>query len=71
MPVPDYQAVMRPWLELVSDGKDHEDVKSIGKRIILIDGLHLAGLLMDNEVGVVTDATYRLVRVDPGFFEPG
>jgi restriction system protein len=48
-----------------------EYVKSIGKRIILIDGVHLADLLMDNEVGVVTDATYRLVRVDPGFFEPG
>ena len=48
-----------------------EYVKSIGKRIILIDGFQLAELLMDNEVGVVTEATYRLVRVDPGFFEPG
>jgi restriction system protein len=52
-----------------ADARDY--VKSIGKRIILIDGFQLADLLMDNEVGVVTEATYRLVRVDPGFFEPG
>lgn len=52
-----------------ADARDY--VKSIGKRIILIDGFQLAELLMDNEVGVVTEATYRLVRVDPGFFEPG
>jgi restriction system protein len=45
-------------------------VRSIGKRIVLIDGVELAELLMDNEVGVVTEASYRLVRVDQGFFEP-
>jgi restriction system protein len=45
-------------------------VQSIGKRIVLVDGNHLAELLMDNEIGVVTEATYRLVRVDVGFFEP-
>lgn len=45
-------------------------VQGIGKRIVLIDGLNLAELLIDNEVGVVTEATYRLVRVDLGFFEP-
>ena len=47
-----------------------EYVKSIGKRIILIDGSQLADFLIENEVGVVTEATYRLVRVDQGFFEP-
>jgi restriction system protein len=47
-----------------------EYVKSIGKRIILVDGYQLGDLLIDNEVGVITEATYRLVRVDPGFFEP-
>lgn len=47
-----------------------EYVRSIGKRIVLIDGTDLAELLIDNEVGVITEATYRLVRVDPGFFEP-
>lgn len=47
-----------------------EYVRSIGKRIILIDGSQLTDLLMDNEIGVVTEATYRLMRVDPGFFEP-
>ena len=47
-----------------------EFVRSIGKRIVLVDGPQLADLLIDNEIGVVTDAVYRLVRVDLGFFEP-
>lgn len=47
-----------------------EFARTIGKRIILIDGAQLADLLIDNEVGVVTEATYRVVRVDPGFFGP-
>lgn len=45
-------------------------VQSIGKRIVLIDGGMLAELMIENEVGVVTESTYRLVRVDQGFFEP-
>lgn len=44
--------------------------QSIGKRIVLIDGVMLAELMIDNEVGVITESTYRLVRVDQGFFEP-
>ncbi len=44
--------------------------QSIGKRIVLIDGGMLAELMIDNEVGVITESTYRLVRVDQGFFEP-
>ncbi|MGK2849467.1 MAG: restriction endonuclease [Candidatus Limnocylindrales bacterium] len=44
--------------------------QSIGKRIVLIDGVLLAELMIDNEVGVITESTYRLVRVDQGFFEP-
>jgi restriction system protein len=47
-----------------------EFARSIGKRIVLVDGPQLAELLIDNEVGVITEATFRLVRVDPGFFEP-
>lgn len=47
-----------------------EYVRSIGKRIVLVDGPQLADLLIDNEVGVITEAEFRLVRVDPGFFEP-
>lgn len=45
-------------------------IQSIGKRIVLIDGSMLTELMIDNEVGVVTESTYRLVRVDQGFFEP-
>lgn len=47
-----------------------EYVRSIGKRIVLVDGVQLADLLIDNEVGVLTEASYKLVRVDPGFFDP-
>ena len=51
-------------------GDAREYAQSIGKRIVLVDGAQLAELLIDNEVGVITEATYRLVRVDPGFFGP-
>lgn len=51
-----------------SDAREY--VRSIGKRIVLIDGPQLADLLIDNEVGVITESVFRLVRVDPGFFEP-
>jgi restriction system protein len=51
-----------------ADARDY--VRSIGKRIVLVDGIQLADLLIDNEVGVLTEASYKLVRVDPGFFDP-
>lgn len=51
-----------------ADARDY--VRSIGKRIVLVDGVQLADLLIDNEVGVVTEASYKLVRVDQGFFDP-
>ncbi len=51
-----------------SDAREY--ARSIGKRIVLVDGAQLTDLLIDNEVGVVAEATFRLVRVDPGFFEP-
>ena len=45
-------------------------VKGIGKRIVLIDGPTLAGLMIDYGIGVSTVATYTLRRVDSDFFEP-
>jgi restriction system protein len=51
-----------------SDAREY--ARSIGKRIVLVDGPQLADLLIDNEVGVITESVFRLVRVDPGFFEP-
>ena len=51
-----------------ADAKDF--TRSIGRRIVLIDGAMLAELMIDNEVGVIVESTYRLVRVDQGFFEP-
>jgi restriction system protein len=44
-------------------------VRAIGKRIILVDGAQLAELLIDAELGVATETTYRLVRIEPGFFD--
>lgn len=51
-----------------ADAKDF--TRSIGRRIVLIDGAMLTELMIDNEVGVIVESTYRLVRVDQGFFEP-
>lgn len=44
-------------------------VREIGKRIVLIDGLELAGLMIDNGVGVTTVATYAVRAVDLDYFE--
>lgn len=49
----------------------HAYAKSISKRIVLVDGQQLAELMIDVELGVAIESTYRLVRVDPTFFEAG
>ena len=45
-----------------------EYVKSIGKRVVLIDGDMLAGLMVDNGLGVSTYASYALKRIDTDYF---
>ena len=47
----------------------HEYVKNIGKKIILIDGEQLAGLMIDYGVGVSTEETYEIKRLDSDYFE--
>ncbi|MHB8394627.1 MAG: restriction endonuclease [Candidatus Dormibacteria bacterium] len=42
---------------------------SIEKRIALIDGLTLANLMIDNGVGVTTQETYEVRKVDLDYFE--
>lgn len=44
-------------------------VKTVGTRIILIDGRQLADFMIDYNVGVTTEATYELKRIDTSYFE--
>ncbi len=44
-------------------------VKSVGTRIILVDGRQLADFMIDYNVGVTTEATYELKRIDTAYFE--
>jgi len=46
----------------------HEYVATIESKIILIDGQQLAQLMIDFGVGVATDATYELKRLDSDYF---
>ncbi|MBI3741701.1 MAG: restriction endonuclease [Chloroflexi bacterium] len=43
-------------------------VKSISKKIVLIDGEQLAQFMIDHDVGVTELATYRIKKVDPDYF---
>ena len=44
-------------------------VKTVGTRIILIDGRQLAEHMVDHNVGVTTEAVYELKRIDTAYFE--
>jgi restriction system protein len=46
----------------------HEYVASIDSKIILIDGQQLAQYMIDFGVGVTTEATYELKRLDSDYF---
>lgn len=43
-------------------------VKSIGKRIVLMDGETLAQLMIDYDIGVAQTASYKIKRVDLDYF---
>lgn len=45
-------------------------VKNISKKVILIDGEQLAGLMIDNGIGVSTVDTYEIKRLDSDYFDP-
>jgi restriction system protein len=49
------------------DARDY--VTRIEKRIVLIDGQQLAGLMIDHGIGVTDIAQYRVSRVDSDYFE--
>jgi len=44
-------------------------VRQIEKRIVLIDGKQLAGLMIQHNVGVAVEATYEVKKLDLDYFE--
>ena len=46
-----------------------EFVKTVGTRIILIDGRQLSDFMIDYNVGVATEAVYELKRIDTAYFK--
>jgi restriction system protein len=44
-------------------------VKTIEKRIVLVDGITLSNLMIDHGVGVDEIARYTLARIDDDYFE--
>jgi restriction system protein len=49
------------------DAKDYAE--GLETKVILIDGLRLAELMFDYEVGISTESTYVVKRIDSDFFE--
>jgi restriction system protein len=45
-----------------------EFVKQIDKKIVLIDGMQLAQLMIDHDIGVTTARTYTVKKVDQDYF---
>lgn len=48
------------------EAKDY--AQRIGSKIVLVDGEHLAELMIDHDVGVTTVSTYVLKRIDSDYF---
>ena len=47
----------------------HDYVSKIESKIVLIDGLRLAKLMIEFGVAVATDATYTVKRMDNDYFD--
>ena len=43
-------------------------IKKIGKKIALIDGVKLAELMIENDVGIAPSITYEIKRLDTKYF---
>jgi len=46
-----------------------QDAERMGERIVLIDGSRLSELLYETGLGLVTDATFEMKRIDSDYFE--
>ena len=46
----------------------HDYVRSIGKKIVLIDGAKLSELMIDHNIVVAMVETYEIKRIDSDYF---
>jgi restriction system protein len=46
-------------------------VRSIQKRIVLIDGAEVVKLMIEHDIGVSSDATIEIKRLDNDYFDEG
>ncbi|MEX2157859.1 MAG: restriction endonuclease [Dehalococcoidia bacterium] len=53
--------------DFTKDARDY--AKTIGHNVILVDGVMLAGLMIDHDVGVSTIDRYEVKRADADYFE--
>jgi restriction system protein len=60
------KGVMITTSSFTNDARSY--VRQIEKRIVLIDGAHLASLMIQHNVGVALEATYEVKRVDLDYF---
>lgn len=51
-------------------GEARDYVRQISKKIVLIDGRQLSGLMIQHGVGVSIETTYALKRIDSDYFDP-
>ena len=69
MAIPDFQAIMLPMLRFAADGSEQSmpDVRST-LADQMIDGLRLAQLMIDFNVGVSQAHAYEIKRIDSDYF---
>ncbi len=63
----DAKGVFITTSSFTQDARDY--VRTVGTKIILIDGRQLAEYMLDYNVGVITEASYELKRIDTAYFE--
>ena len=57
-------------LTTASFSRDAEDyITHIERKIVLIDGQHLAQLMIDHDIGVATDRAYVIKKLDLDYFD--
>ncbi len=65
-----YKARKGVLITTSSFSKDAKEfVKNIDRKIVLIDGIRLAQLMIDHGIGVAPTRSYVLKKLDPGYFD--
>lgn len=59
----------RPVTLRLTAGQVHDSADLLGKRIVLIDGPHLARLMIRFEVGCRVEEVLTIKKIDEAFFE--